>query len=305
MNLGEMKQLTLMHLDEMKVGKTSRNEYLAKMNEYADIAQKKAIQAKPILKTHYITQANVTTDNLIPNQLTLFDIKVHEDSDVVYQANGAKAYHFAVDDVSTVYIEELNNGVWEVLETINYNPVIKDGFKAYKGIISASNPNNDIRIRFSGNYRYNFRNIALYKSNYPSADRIPNFERYTYYTMPSDFNKFIKIVKRNNFSDSWVTAIDYKWQGKNILRLNLFDSGEYMIEYEALPTKIDSNTPDDFEFELDEDVCQAIPYFVAALCVMKEDDKRPYDTFMEQFDSLMMNLDNGYVATVQVVNQLF
>lgn len=305
MNLGECKNLVFMHLDEMKVGKTSRAEYEAKINDYANSAQIKVAGAKPIIKTLNISQNNIITDNLLPNPLHMFDIQVHTDNDVIYQATGAKAYYFAVDDVSTIYIEELISDVWTILETINYAPVTKNGFKAYKGLISASSSNNEIRLRFSGNYRYNYRNIALYKSNYPSVDRIPSFEQYIDYTMPADFSKFIKISKEGDYSNKWKTAIDFKWQAKNILKLNYCAVGEFIVEYEALPTKINNLTQDVYEFEVDEDACQAIPFYIAALCVSKEDDKRPYDTFIEQFESIMMNLDTGFVATVEIVNPLF
>ena len=37
-----------------------------------------------------------------------------------------------------------------------------------------------------------------------------------------------------------------------------------MLEYYAVPETIDTHTPDDYEFELREDGCNCLPYYVAA-----------------------------------------
>lgn len=63
--------------------------------------------------------------------------------------------------------------------------------------------------------------------------------------------------------------------------------GDYLIEYNAYPSKIDINTVDTYEFEIAKDIQQALPYFVAAQCVIKESDQRPYISYTDEMNSIL------------------
>jgi len=47
-------------------------------------------------------------------------------------------------------------------------------------------------------------------------------------------------------------------------------AGRHVVEYCAYPATITSQTPDDHEFEVAPDACEALPYFVAASCLQHE-----------------------------------
>jgi len=187
MNVTSCENKVVMLLDEMKVNKTSRTEYLAKFYDYLDIAQKRIAQTKPIVKTYIIikTASNNAYDKFdLPNNL--------------YQIN-------------RLYDDNLNN-------------------------------------------------------------------------------------------------IEYLYLKPNKIALNGNLEGNYTLEYKAYPVTIlptdDKNTTN---LELDEDACQAVPYFIAAQMLIKEDDQRPYDKYMSEFDSIMSNLntDNGPTVRIATGVRLF
>lgn len=279
MNFGEAKNKVLSLLDETSTSSSAINDYLPKMAGYFDAAQKEAALVKPILKTYSIMQDNPT--NLIGNSSNFFNVNTHMGSDVNYECIGATSYYFEIDDIATVYIEENINNVWTTIETITK---ADSGYSAYKGIFVISNAVNKVRLRFSGDYYYHFRNIAMWDIPFSANNKVPNFGKYAYYTMPSDFYKAEKITK-----DSEVVK-SYHWENPRLLRLNYYDDGEFLLQYQAYPTTIDSNTLDTYEFEVDVEAQEALPYYVAAYCVVTE-DQQYYVNFLSEYRGKLSNLD--------------
>jgi hypothetical protein len=294
-NLGEAKRKVLKMLDE-NTSIAITQDPVAKFHDYFDMGQREVSTIKPIKKIYRISQVNSLNKNLLPNPLTTFDIKAHYDEDVIYSAYGAKAYHFAVDDVATVYIEELISGAWVVKQTINANPT--NGFMNYKGFTNATG---EVRIRFSGDNYYRYRNVCLWGEKFSSIDKIPNYELYTEYPMPSDFYELIKVVKNSNFATNEYKSYEgFKWQGARTLILNYFEDGEYEIEYKAYPTKIDENTPNTYEFEVEPDIQDAMLFYVAAQCEIKEYNLNAYDNFISKYNNALTNIANNQANQMQV-----
>ena len=79
----------------------------------------------------------------------------------------------------------------------------------------------------------------------------------TYYTMPKDFLKLVRVWKGDMVSKS------FQWKGGSII-IPENEKAPIEIEYFALPATIDLSTPDSYEFEVGEDTAQALPYFVAS-----------------------------------------
>ena len=279
MNFGEAKSKVLFLLDETSTSTSAINDYLPKMAGYFDAAQKEAALVKPILKTHSIMQDNPA--NLLGNGTDYFNVNTHIGTDITYECVGATSYYFEIDDIATVYVDECINNVWTTIETINK---IYSGYSTYKGIFSITNANNKTRLRFSGDYYYHFRNIAMWNIPFSASNKVPNFGKYTYYTMPDDFYKAEKITK-----DSEVTK-SYHWENPRLLRLNYYDDGEFLLQYQAYPTTIDGNTLDAYEFEIDQEAQEALPYYVAAYCVVTE-DQQYYVNFLSEYRGKLSNLD--------------
>lgn len=270
MNIGESKQLALDLIVEsvvngLPVPTAKNNDYLLLHNILANTAQIEIAKVKKIHAKYSITQ------NPIANQLgdyEPFNIVQHLDTDLVdSQSNGSRAYYFEVDNVATIYIEEEINGVWTVLNTISH--ITSDGFTAYRGLITASDIANDIRIRFSGNYPYNVRNRALYAYTFSSSSLVPSYTPYVSYTLPSDFMELNKIMYRgdNMVYDNYMA---YKWEGRRTLLIPYHHAGSFDVLYYRYPTAITSATADSVEYEVDVEAQPLIPMYVASKWVAEE-----------------------------------
>lgn len=96
---------------------------------------------------------------------------------------------------------------------------------------------NKMRIRFSGDYFYKFKNIAVYKENFNNIDSIPRGGDFIRYELPSDFSSqhdISKILVDGNF----VKTSAYQWLGKRTLLLPSQFNGTMVIEYRPAPPAI-------------------------------------------------------------------
>lgn len=282
-------------------------DYTLRMNGLFNTYQNQVATIKKIHAVHKITQ------NPIPNQLTnplyLFDLVQHLSTDITYVAKGSNAYYFEVDNLCDIYIEEEVAGAWVALPTpINISVMTKpEGFFAYSGLITSSAVTNNIRIRFSGNYPYNIRGIALYAYTFPTTADIPPYTRYNLYTMPSDFYQLNKVVWKGNMVDAkaYESTADFFWEGRNVIAINYYNKGEYSIFYYKYPTKITDATLDTATFDIDEDAVQCLPFLVAA-DVIQDERASVANTLRAIGQNMLANLDikisNG---SNSVANTLF
>jgi hypothetical protein len=269
-NLGEAKKkaLSLMaeySVDGVPIPDGENADYLNRMNRFADTAQKEISQVKKIHAVYHLSHNPIK-----PQQGLLqgFDLKQYlPGTDLIDIFPGSKAYYFEVDNIADIYIEENVNGTWVALKTINNT--VKGQFTAYKGLITASNPSNQIRLRFSGSFIYNLRNKALYPYSFPTDDDVMDYRPYVKYEMPTDFAELQKVIQQGD-PRTYVEMIAYKWEGKRTFVLNYYDTGSFSIHYYRYPTSIDSTTPDTYEFEVDVEAQEAIPFFIAAHCLIDE-----------------------------------
>jgi hypothetical protein len=77
------------------------------------------------------------------------------------------------------------------------------------------------------------------------------------------------------------------WVGNSLL---VAADDDYIVEYEALPTTIDENTPDTYQFEVDEP--EPVPFYGAAMCVIDENPALSSD-LMARYDGMLVNLESG------------
>jgi hypothetical protein len=281
-------------------------DYSLRFRGLYDTCQKSiATTAKSIRKTKKISQYPIV--NQLSGQAKTFDIVQHLAGDIIYSATGSRAYCFKVDNISSVYIEEETSvGVWGVLNTITHTaPTLE--FTEYKGLINPSNVANSIRIRFSGSYIYNIRDIAMFAYTFPSAGVIPSYSEYNLYTMPTDFYKLNKLISKGSPSlgDIYNPSTPFYWEDSNVLAVKYDYVGEFTVDYSAYPATIDDVTVNTYDFEVDTDAVEAIPYYVASMMMMHENPSIGNKLFA-LYQGMVMNLDNN-VPTGQktVTNTLF
>lgn len=264
-----------------------------------------ATTAKYIHKKKVISQNPIP--NLLPNPLYTFDVQAHLDSDLPDMvAKGAKSYNFEVDNVADIYIEEERvSGVWTILQTINHTTP-KGEYTIYKGFTGCTNPNYNVRVRFSGSYPYNVRNRALFAYIFPTVSDIPVYQRYAEYTMPTNFYQLNKVVNKGN-SMLYQNTIDWEWRGRNGIAVNYFLVGEIDVFYYAYPTEVPITPADDWEFDLDEEACQCIPYYVASQVLADDPVNKSVGVRMfEIYQGKLANMSNVITQGSQSVkNSMF
>lgn len=305
MNLKTAKEKAIQLINEYSnngslISAAQNADYLNRMNNLADTAQKEIATVRKIHAVYNISQ------NPILNQLGLtkgFDIEQHLDTDhTTTVATGSKSYYFEVDRQATIYIEEQISGVWTVLQTISVPSSVRE-FTAYKGLITPSSSTNAVRIRFSGTYPYNIRYRALYAYTFPSASDVPDYRPYIRYTMPADFME-LKKVSHETDPRQYVSLTDYKWEGKKTFVVNYYHKGGFIIEYYRLPTTITSSTDENtYEFEVDVEAQELIPYYLGAHVIM--DENQGIGTLLlNLYQSKLANLGGGNTGSGNTVTNL-
>lgn len=291
MTFGDFKTQLSAIVDERPLSSDSLVKLIPLINNGLNVV----MMVAPKKKKHKIVQADLMSRYTLKDPLQNFSIRYYfesADEKNTHEADKAKAYYFAVDNVATVYVEIKNGDAWEIAEEINHVP--QSGFTAYKGLI----PTNGVaRLRFSGDTYYNYRNIAMWDINFPNVESIPNFQEYSDHEMPDDFYAPSGIYIIGNLGEHRPFN-DYKWEAKNILRLNYYSVGEFIVEYDAYPEKLLAGSPDATEIDIAPEAEEALLNFVASRLDPEEDTER---IFTARFNSAMGGLSAGAVnmATVK------
>lgn len=305
MNVGEAKRKTLMLIREYsnngrKIAQQKNADYLLSMNHFFDIAQKEIAAVAKIPAVHSITR------NPIPNLLGLmkgFDIKQHLADDVIFEADGAKSYYFEVDRTCEVHIERLTNGAWESIAAVEVPSV--SSFTAYKGHTGEVGR---VRIRFSGAYPYNIRNVALYGYQFPTDAQIPDYVPYVAYEVPDDFMELQKVIQTTDVRQ-YKTDPPYYWEGRRKILINYYEKGQFDIHYFRYPHEIpfDEDNPeayDGMEFDLPVEAQELIPYLAGSL-VMADENTSMADSLKNDYMVKMNNLSKNSVYDIDKIQNVY
>ena len=271
---------------------TKQKDYTLKMPLFFDMAQKQISTIKKIVKTRKISHAMPI--NGLTSQNYQFDIVQNYGDDQNYKKAGtANAYYFEVDDVCQVVIEEeTSEDVWNILKTIN-NPLANAGvFTAYKGLLSPSSEDNDIRIRFIGDTLYNHRNRALWGEKFSDVSRVPNYNSYVLYQVDPNFYQLNKVILKGQVynAQAYRNTDDFYWERRDTIAIGWYNVGEYSVEYFAYPSDITASTADDVEFEIDIEAQELIPFYAAAMLLVNENNVVG-DRMLNEYNVKLSNLD--------------
>ena len=273
--------------------------------QFAQSAQLEiATTAKYIHKKKVISQNPVP--NLLPNPLYTFDVQAHLGTDLTDMcAIGAKSYNFEVDNIATIYVEEeYPTGVWTILQTLTNT--VKGQYTIFKGFTGVTDVTHNVRVRFSGDYPYNIRNKALFAYVWSTVDDMPIYQKFAEYTMPSDFYMLNKVINKGN-NMLYQNTVDWNWEGRNTIAVEYFMIGEIDVFYYSYLTTVPSTPTDDWIFDLDEEACQAIPYYVAAQILMDDPvNKSVSDKLLALYQGKLANMNNTISQGSQSVkNSMF
>ena len=254
----EIYEIALTLMDEAPIDGefdlSNTNEYKNKAPYLLDAIQSELVSYSNLYKTYSFNR------KAIEPIVGSYNIEEHFETDIEkYGNNAAKAYYFEVNGPAIVYIEDFTDS-WNIVETINCTQ--EDSFKAYSGKVTPTSGSTKSRIRFSGDYYYNFTNIALYKENFYGD--VPEYREYVEITLPTDYDDLVEIIVENG---NYLNGIDYKFEGKSLYIPYDLD-GQIRIVYRPVPTKITALTQ---TLDLDVSLCRTVvPYALGARLISNE-----------------------------------
>lgn len=121
-------------------------------------------------------------------------------------------------------------------------------------------------------------------------------DTYTEYPMPANF-----FALRQVWADL-VPIDNATWRGKSII-LPTNETRVIEIEYKAYPTTINSDTLDTYEFEIDQDAQELMPYWVASNHLVTDlmgDNQKLLAIYNQMLQALTDSLPKGAIKVVRL-----
>ena len=228
---------------------------------------------------HHEPLENLIKDTFAPQK------KIDE---VIFSADGAKAFYFEVCGTGEVYVEWFNttSGEWTNCYPGGQSKIsfaTGGSFAAFRGHFKYDGAfcTGEVRLRFAGDYVYSYRNVALYRNLMGALETdIPACEAYTAYDMSILANKFLSLCRPPIVDDGthkYLTGGEYDIENDRIILLPYDQPGVYKIRYNRQPAKIeDDGDPahNEADIDLDEDLCELLPLLIAAYVWADDEDAK-------------------------------
>ena len=207
---------------------------------------------------------------------------IERSEDLIYETENAKAYYFQADGIGTVFIERFNtdSNNWVMVDAVEmtgarrfseYSGFIRDGKKFITG---------QVRLRFSGDYLYSVKNVAMYEHIYSDdAADIPAYEAYTRYDMTALTNDFLTLSTPPITEDEEYEKLsgDYDVEGGRVILLPYSVTGCFKVLYNRRPKELinkGSAQDDEDVIDLDEELCSLIPVLIASYIWLEDEPDR-------------------------------
>lgn len=107
------------------------------------------------------------------------------------------------------------------------------------------------------------------------------------YFMPSNFRKLYRIYR-----DGKNVTKRYRWRNRALIVPKSDEGCAFEIDYFAIPDSITAETEDDYEFEVPEDACQCLPYWVCAQNLLP-DLVMDYSVYLATYNLMVSQLDTS------------
>lgn len=193
------------------------------------------------------------------------------DGNSVFSADNGHSYYFQYSGIGTAVISGGDSDV-----TISIDSYGK--FSEFKGNY-ANSGNNKVTITFSSAYPSKVKNIAIYADTFPTVngvDVVPEYGKYVKYDLkelaPSFYSVFgNSLVYEGENATTYLNTTDYYKESDHILVLPKDKPGMYTVYYNAYPEQITAETDDDYILEIDKEVAELLPMYMASQLYMDDD----------------------------------
>jgi hypothetical protein len=228
-----------------------------------------------------VTKAFVINHNPLENKIKGMDFKpIERKQELIYYANGVKSYYFEAEGIGRLIIEHLEADEWNTIgEQIIDSPI---GFTQYRGFIKKDGNfiNDNVRMRFTGDYIYTIRSVAMYEYIYSeNAKDIPAFAPFSRYDISDLAKDFLTLSTPPIVEAEGGLYLnqDYAIENGRVILLPREKSGVYKVVYNKKPQYIkreQSVSEDMTAIELDEDLCSLLPTLVASYIWLEDEPQK-------------------------------
>lgn len=310
LNYGNIRKQTLALLDEYSSSGNVQTtaDVLVKIRDMVNQAMVDlASTTAKIHGEYFLTHSPVLNElsrdtSSIKNHLPGIDFSV--------ELAGAKAYFFEATGPGTVKVEESITGVWTELSSID---LTGSTMTEYKGLITASSAANTVRLRFTGDYIYRYRNYILYPYTFQTVTDIQPHKPHFEYDLPADFLKLDTVMTKRD-TRQYVPYINFILRSDKKIAFNRYDVGEYLIHYWRMPTFFTftgTESVDDAQtfgidvansiYRVEDEAALIIPYYAAGQVLMSESDLSKGIALLNMYEQKKVNLTGnnlGYTGSV-------
>ena len=222
----------------------------------------------------YVLKSVNISHNPIPNMIPNPQDFVLLTEGKTVEMENAKSYYFEYSGTGTL---DIFNG--ELLaETIELD---SDNYTSARGFLTGTKT----KFVFTPTYPLTIKDLAFYPVLFKSEDRIPAYEdceKYDLKTLVSDFHH-IEDVFYNGVDTKYMQTSTYAFEGDHTLVLRNDMPGNYLVYYRSFPQMVTSDTLDDYEFDLPDDLMLLLPQYIASE-LYKEDDLAIATSYRNEFE---------------------
>ena len=201
---------------------------------------------------------------------------IERSEELCFEAPGGKSYYFECDGNGVVFIESIKEGAATILGEVDLRSDNRT-FRAYSGFFKNANNDGPVRLRFTGEYTYSVRFVAIYDRIYSDrAEDIPAYEPYTRYDISKTVDDFLALAAPPITDDDEHRTLgrDYFVENGRVILLPHDRAGCYKVAYKHRPTPIsDAESADTStqEIDLDPDLAELMP-LACAIYILAEDE---------------------------------
>jgi len=211
---------------------------------------------------------------------------------------------------ATVVIEQSSDGItYSAIETITIASTVTT-FTEYKRLITPSSPTNTVRLRFTGDYVYLFRNYVLYPYSFPDEASVPQHSPWRKIATPDDFLD-LNYTEIRRDARQFVPYSNLIKTPENELYFNSYEGPcEILVHYWRKPTLLTFTdvqaTDDAMLIDLRDDAALIISYNAAGTIMNSENQtEHPGDSFLKKYTEKRMNLISSTASHIASLSNLF
>ena len=207
---------------------------------------------------------------------------IEKTEEVCFDATDVKSYYFEADGDGIAYIEwkDVQTGEWTLIGVVNFSST---GFKPYRGFIKrgADFVDGNVRIRFTGQYVYGLRGVAMYAHLYGArVEDIPAYEAYTRYDISAMVPDFLGLASPpiEVTDDMRRMSHGYDVEDGRVILMSIDAPGTYKVIYRCRPAElVDHGSPADDEtsIDLNDELVALMPILVGAYIERRDRNASP------------------------------